>query len=163
MLESLKEVVDSRVESRVGNKIAWYFFNSLQINVMFVFSYFEIRINQVKISKTKNPYRYEILFAIFHLYSHYSPYKSKRTVRWDRQSKCIENVHNKGTKNINPPSSYRVPLTTYITHYDMKLKWARESVYRRVPVFKKILFCMQSYMIETQVMTKLYRIRMWIL
>ena len=30
----------------------------------------------------------------------YSNYKSKRTVRWDRQSQGIENVHNKVTKNI---------------------------------------------------------------
>ena len=34
-------------------KIACYFFNYSQIKVIFVFSYFEICINQVKISKLK--------------------------------------------------------------------------------------------------------------
>ena len=44
----------------------------------------------------------------------YSHYKSKRTIRWDRQSQGIENVHNKVTKSIAPPPPplrYRVPLT----------------------------------------------------
>ena len=62
MLESVKKVVDSRVESRVGTLIACYFFNSSQMYVIFVFSYFVICIDQVKIFK--NPNRYEILFAI---------------------------------------------------------------------------------------------------
>ena len=30
-------------------------------------------------------------------------YKSKLTVRWDRQSQGIENRNNKATKNIAPP------------------------------------------------------------
>ena len=37
---------------------------------------------------------------LYHVYSHY---KSKRTIRWDRQSQGIENVHNKVTKSIVPP------------------------------------------------------------
>ena len=37
------------------------------------------------------------------LYSHFSPYKSKRTVKWDRHSEGIENVRNKAKKNIAPP------------------------------------------------------------
>ena len=47
----------SRVESQVGTLIAFYFFNSFQINVIFVFSCFGICINQLKISKIKNPNR----------------------------------------------------------------------------------------------------------
>ena len=37
MLESVKEVVDSRVGNRVGTLIAYYSYDSLQINVKFVF------------------------------------------------------------------------------------------------------------------------------
>ena len=53
MLESVKEVVDSRVESRVGTLIAYYSYDSLQINVIFVFLSFETCINYVKIKKVK--------------------------------------------------------------------------------------------------------------
>ena len=52
-----KEVVDSRVESRVGNLIACYSFDFSQINVIFVFFFFFIYlqtcINYVKIIKNK--------------------------------------------------------------------------------------------------------------
>ena len=37
VLESVKEVVDSRVRNRVGTLIAYYSYDSLQINVIFVF------------------------------------------------------------------------------------------------------------------------------
>ena len=40
MLESVKEVVDSRGGNRVGNLIAYYSNDSFQINVTFVFLYF---------------------------------------------------------------------------------------------------------------------------
>ena len=37
VLESVKEVVDSRVWNQVGTLIAYYSYDSLQINVIFVF------------------------------------------------------------------------------------------------------------------------------
>ena len=68
------------------------------------------------------------------LYSHFSPYKSKRTVRWDRQSQGIQNVHNKAKNN---PPFYIKGSTNSI---NMKLQWAGESVCRRVQCFKNYSF-----------------------
>ena len=53
VLKSVKEVVGSRVESQVEALIVRnsFTYNSQQINVIFVFLYFEICINVVKIFK----------------------------------------------------------------------------------------------------------------
>ena len=59
-----KEVVDSRVESRVGNLMACYSFDFSQNNICGFFFNLQTCINYVKIIKKLNSIKYEILIAI---------------------------------------------------------------------------------------------------
>ena len=82
MLESVKEVVDSRVGNRVGSLIAYYSYDSCQINVIFVFLWFETCINYVKIKESKIPNNYRILFVILKVICNEKFQNLKTSKKW---------------------------------------------------------------------------------